>query len=123
MTAGSTLDDARAMAEEALAFHVEGIFEDGEAIPEPSLENVMADPANLDGLAILVTLKTGAAKLPEDMPERIDRFATDQGLSRSGFLTRAARHEIERDAGWDLPRPAGRKRHSPVGAAVFGGEP
>jgi predicted RNase H-like HicB family nuclease len=36
ITAGTDLDDARRMAEEALAFHVEGMVEDGEAIPEPS---------------------------------------------------------------------------------------
>ncbi|MGH6858246.1 MAG: type II toxin-antitoxin system HicB family antitoxin, partial [Methylocella sp.] len=31
ITAGRDLDEARAMAEEALAFHVEGLAEDGEA--------------------------------------------------------------------------------------------
>ena len=36
ITAGTDLDDARAMAEEALALHIEGLAEDGEAIPEPS---------------------------------------------------------------------------------------
>ncbi len=36
ITAGTTLDDARAMAQEALALHIEGMAEDGEAIPEPS---------------------------------------------------------------------------------------
>jgi predicted RNase H-like HicB family nuclease len=35
-TAGDTWDDARAMAEEALALHVEGLLEDSEPIPEPS---------------------------------------------------------------------------------------
>ena len=45
VTAGATLDEARDMAEEALAFHIEGLEQDGEAIPEPSsLEAVMADP-------------------------------------------------------------------------------
>jgi predicted RNase H-like HicB family nuclease len=33
VTAGTNLDDARAMAEEALTFHIEGLVEDGEAIP------------------------------------------------------------------------------------------
>nr|WP_304655711.1 type II toxin-antitoxin system HicB family antitoxin [Neorhizobium galegae] len=107
VTAGATLDEARHMAEEALAFHVEGMVEDGETIPEPSsLESVMANPDNLDGVAILVTLKTQVAKavrinitLPEDVLERIDRFAADHGLSRSGFLARAASHEIERSTG------------------------
>lgn len=35
VTAGTDLDDARAMAEEALAFHIEGLVEDGEAIQNP----------------------------------------------------------------------------------------
>ena len=35
-TAGTSLDDAQAMAEEALALHVDGLVEDGEALPEPS---------------------------------------------------------------------------------------
>lgn len=53
VTAGTDLDDARAMAEEVLALHVEGLVEDGEAIPEPSsLENVMSDLENKDGVAI-----------------------------------------------------------------------
>jgi predicted RNase H-like HicB family nuclease len=55
VTAGKDLDDARAMAEEALALHIEGLVEDGEAIPEASsLEAIMADPENRDGVAILV---------------------------------------------------------------------
>jgi predicted RNase H-like HicB family nuclease len=46
------------MAEEALALHIEGMVEDGEAVPEPSvLEEVMADPDNRSGAAILVPVK------------------------------------------------------------------
>ncbi len=42
VTAGTDLDDARRMAEEALQFHIEGMIEDGDAVPEPStLEQVM----------------------------------------------------------------------------------
>jgi len=47
VTVGKDLDEARAMAEEALAFHIDGLVADGEAIPEASsLEEVMSDPAN-----------------------------------------------------------------------------
>ena len=35
VTAGATLEEARAMASEALALHLEGMAEDGDAIPEP----------------------------------------------------------------------------------------
>ena len=55
ISAGRTLDEARAMAAEALAFHLEGLAEDGEAVPEPStLEEIMAVAENKDGVAVLV---------------------------------------------------------------------
>ncbi|TPI22175.1 MULTISPECIES: type II toxin-antitoxin system HicB family antitoxin [unclassified Mesorhizobium] len=44
ITAGATLEEARELAEQALAFHVEGLIEDGEAVPDPtSLTKVMAE--------------------------------------------------------------------------------
>ena len=63
VTAGTSLDDARAMAEEALAFHIEGLVADRQAIPQPSsLQDAMSDPDNQDGVAILVAVKTEAPK-------------------------------------------------------------
>ena len=104
VTAGTDLDDARAMAQEALSLHVEGLVEDGEAVPAPSsLETVMADPRNRGGVAILVALKTGMNKavrvnvtLPEDILAEIDVFAAANGFTRSGFLVKAAKREMER---------------------------
>lgn len=103
VTAGTDLDDARRMAGEALALHVEGLIEDGEQLPEPStLEMVMADPDNRDGVAILVSVATPVRKavrlnitLPEDILSEIDAYARTHGLTRSGFLARAARREME----------------------------
>lgn len=102
ITAGKTLDDARAMAEEALALHVEGLTEDGDVLPEPStLEEVMSDPENRSGVAILVSVKTEQPKavrvnvtLPEDVLEQIDRYAEAHGFTRSGLLAQAARKLI-----------------------------
>jgi predicted RNase H-like HicB family nuclease len=98
VTAGTDLDDARRMAEEALALHVEGMIEDGEAIPEPSsLEAIMSDPANREAVAVLIPLKSVAKKavrlnitLPEDVLREIDAYAEAHGLTRSGFLAQAA---------------------------------
>ena len=57
ITAAATLQDARAMAEEALAFHVECMRDDDESIPEPSsLDQIMAQPENRDGVPMLVPL-------------------------------------------------------------------
>ncbi|WP_214475221.1 type II toxin-antitoxin system HicB family antitoxin [Mesorhizobium sp. dw_380] len=103
ITAGKDLDDARSMAEEALALHIEGLVEDGDAVPEPSsLEAVMADADNRDGVAILVAVKTEARKtvrinvtLPDDVLQRIDAFAEAHGYTRSGFLAKAAEKVME----------------------------
>jgi predicted RNase H-like HicB family nuclease len=103
VTAGKSLDEARAMAEEALAFHIEGLVEDGEAVPEPSsLEQVMSDPDNKDGVAVLIVARTETPKVvrvnvtfPEDVLKQIDVFASEHGYTRSGFLARAAKHAIE----------------------------
>src|SRR5437762_418699 len=105
VTAGRTLDEARAMAEEALAFHIEGLVTDNEAIPEPStLESIMADAANREGVAILVAAKIPAAKavrvnvtFPKDVLEQIDRYAEAHGITRSGFLMQAAKRVINRE--------------------------
>lgn len=49
VTAGTSLENARAMAEEALALHINGLVADEEATPEPSsLDAVMADPGNIE---------------------------------------------------------------------------
>ncbi len=53
ISAGVSLEDARAMGEEALNFHVEMMVEAGEPIPEPStLDTVMQTPDFRDGVAI-----------------------------------------------------------------------
>ncbi len=65
----------------------------------------MANPENKDGVAILVSLKAASSRavrinvtLPEDVLARIDAVAAAAGLSRSAFLAKAAKHEIERNA-------------------------
>ncbi|MBI3680836.1 MAG: type II toxin-antitoxin system HicB family antitoxin [Acidobacteria bacterium] len=66
VTAGKTLDEARRLAPEALALHIEGMIEDGEPIPEPSILDALAnDPARKDAVAFLVNV---------DIAERAQRF-------------------------------------------------
>ncbi|RIK97826.1 MAG: CopG family transcriptional regulator [Proteobacteria bacterium] len=99
VTAGATLDEARDMAVEALALHLEGMAEDGKAVPEPSsLEEIMSDPVNREGVAVLVPAPTPIVKsvrinvtLPADVLEQIDRHAESEGFTRSGFLAHAAK--------------------------------
>src|ERR1700722_5752206 len=57
ITAGRTLEEARRMAAEALAFHVDAMREDADVIPPPSpMDAIMPDPHNRDAIALLVDL-------------------------------------------------------------------
>lgn len=98
ISAGSDLDEARRMAQEALALHIRGLEEDGEPIPAPStLETVMADDNNRAGVAVLVAAPERAERtvrinvtLPEGLVRRIDE-RTD---NRSRFLAQAAEQAL-----------------------------
>lgn len=106
VTAGRTLDEARAMAAEALALHLAGLAEDGEDVPAPSsLEVIMAERANRDAVAFLVPAPPRAVRtvrvnvtLPEDVLAEVDRYAEAHGYTRSGFLAAAAKRAMEETA-------------------------
>ena len=106
VTAGTTMEEARVMAEEALAWHIETMLEGGDEIPAPSLlDEIMADPHNRDAVAFLVTVPAAKVKavrvnitLPEDVLGQIDRYASDHGFTRSGFLVQAARRAMREEA-------------------------
>ena len=103
ITAGSTLDEAKDMAREALPFHVEGLLVDGEQLPDPmNLEQALdVDPMGRDAVAFLVDVPfedpivRANITVPKGILERIDRYAKAQGLSRSAFLTQAAQRAMQ----------------------------
>ena len=103
ITAGSSIDEAKDMAHDALSLHIKGMLEDGDNIPAPSkLEDIMDDPAYSDAAAILVVsvseVKPRSVRVnitvPEDMLRRIDSVAKKRGMSRSSFLVHAAQSAI-----------------------------
>ena len=102
ITAGDTMDEAMRRAHEVLPFHIEGMLEDNEDIPVPRpLEAVMADPDNLGGLAVLITveLPTGKAQrvnvtFEERLLRQIDAFTESHGMTRAAFLAEASRRML-----------------------------
>lgn len=105
VSAGSTIDEARKMAEEALALHVEGMIEDGETLPAPSsLEQVMRLKGNRDAVAFLMALPDRATPtvrvnitLPASDLAAIDAYAEAHGFTRSGFIVASARNAMRGD--------------------------
>lgn len=103
ITAGSSIDEAKDMAHDALSLHIKGMMEDGENIPAPSkLEDIMDDPDYSDAAAILIVsvseTKTRSVRVnitvPKDMLRKIDKVAKKRGMSRSSFLVHAAQNAI-----------------------------
>jgi len=103
ITAGTSIDEAKDMANDALSLHVKGLLEDGEDIPSPSkLEDIMENPEYSDSVAILVvSISEAKARsvrvnitVPEDMLRKIDDTAKQRGMSRSSFLVNAAQNAI-----------------------------
>lgn len=104
-TVANDLDSLYTKAAEMLAFHVEGMLEDGDVIPEArSLQALRADPAfveeSKDALVGLlsVDLPSRAVRVnisvEESMLRRIDRAAEAVGETRSGFLVTAAKARL-----------------------------
>jgi len=93
VTAGSTLEEARSMAAEALSLHVAGMVEDGEAIPAPStLDDLHNDPAMKGAVAFLVVVKEPERTVRINITAResqiheIDARARTLGLTRSAYM-------------------------------------
>ena len=97
ITAGSTLEEARRMAAEALTFHVAGMLEDGEAIPKPSsLDDLRSDPAMKGAVAFLTEIRKQERTVRinitarQSQIEEIDRRARAKGLTRSSYIVQSA---------------------------------
>jgi predicted RNase H-like HicB family nuclease len=97
VTAGKTLEEARRMAVEALSLHIEGMMEDGEAIPEASTLVALANDKAMQGaVAFLVNVdvaeKAGRFNITarKSQMEEIDRRAKKEGMTRSAYMVASA---------------------------------
>ena len=106
VTAGKTLDEARHMASEALTLHIRGMLEDGEALPEPStIDDVADDPGMRGAVAFLVSAnleKTVRVNITarESQIELIDRLVCQAGMTRSAYMVQASvARELRKTAG------------------------
>ncbi|MXY50942.1 MAG: ribbon-helix-helix protein, CopG family [Gammaproteobacteria bacterium] len=107
VSVGDSIDEAIRHGSEALAFHVEGLIDDGESIPRPrSIDAIKADPElsdwrrEADFVLIPLLLDRGTSRrvnisLDRGLLEAIDNEAKLRRMTRSAFLATAARREIE----------------------------
>jgi len=105
-SAGSTIDEALAMAKEAIELHLEGLIQEGQPVPiSRGIEAHKDNPEYRSGAWALVAidpahLRLKAKRVNITLPERIldavDRYAAETGESRSGLLAIAATDYIQR---------------------------
>jgi predicted RNase H-like HicB family nuclease len=115
-SAGPTVDEALAMAREAIELHLEGLIEEGMPIPgSAGIEQHKEDPDYADGVWAIVTvdesnLRLRAKRVNITLPERVldavDRCAKAHGQTRSGLLARAAVRYMADQGGGAKRRPA-----------------
>lgn len=104
-SAGDTLDEAFANAQEAIQLWLETVIEEGADIPvmRPIAEHqanpdfsgwiwaiVDVDVAYLSGAPVRLNVS-----LPEGLVKRIDAYARAHHMTRSGFLARAALAQMQ----------------------------
>jgi predicted RNase H-like HicB family nuclease len=105
---GGTVEEAYEHAFEALALHVEGMTEDGAALPEPSpfnaplpfwladvpgkIERTVLVPVKLPGRAVRISIT-----MDKSLLGRLDSVASGSGDTRSGYIAQAVRERMERD--------------------------
>ncbi|WP_018264068.1 type II toxin-antitoxin system HicB family antitoxin [Methylobacterium sp. WSM2598] len=104
-TVANSIDELFVKAPEMLAFHVEGMVQDGDAVPDlRGVEQLRRDPAfreDAEGAVLAfvdVDLPSKAVRVnisvDEGMLRRIDRAAEAAGETRSGFLVAAAKARL-----------------------------
>lgn len=99
VSAGETIDEAIEMVREAIELHVEGLLDEGLAVPRSgTIENHQCRPEYAGGTWALVSVDLSDLRLTTrrvniSMPERVleatDQYAARIGESRSGLLVRA----------------------------------
>jgi len=99
IASGDSIEEVVADAEAALVVALEVMHEDGSEIPEPSLIDHVAELEDAKDARAIVLVEARFAEptvrvnttIPASLVARIDREAQRRGMSRSAFLSEAAR--------------------------------
>lgn len=100
ITAGKTLEEARNMAEEALQFHVDGMLEDDEHVPNPSSLDAVKAKYKTAEVFLMIPIRTPSKvtriniTVDEKFLRKMDKFLETHNGSRSSFLVDAARQAM-----------------------------
>jgi len=105
-SAGVSLDEAVAMAREAIELHLEGLIEEGGVIPAPrplDYHKKNSDYAGgtwalveVDARSLRLHAKRVNVTIPQRVLDAVDRAAAAEHDTRSGLLTKAAANYLQK---------------------------
>ncbi len=111
-SAGDTLDEAFAMAREAIECHIEGLLMDGDAIPDlRPIQHHLSNPDLAEGVWALIDVDISklsgepvsfTAEMPKPILAMTDEIAEREGDTRSAILTRAIIQYVQRKVDAEL---------------------
>jgi predicted RNase H-like HicB family nuclease len=101
VSGGDTASAAARNAEEALGLHLEGMTEDGDALPIPTdINAIPRDPECVEVCRLLVRAELPGRSLrvnismDEGLLSAVDQTAKARGMNRSAFIAEGARRLI-----------------------------
>jgi len=100
ITSGSTLEEVKNMAEEALQFHIDGMLEDKEELPESStLDNIKAQYPDAEVFLVISAKIPAIAKrinitIDEKLLRKLDKYLEEHGDNRSHFFAESIKEKI-----------------------------
>lgn len=100
ITAGKTLEEAKNMASEALQFHIDGMIEDKEELPNASsLDDIKANYPDAELFLVITARIPAQAKrinitIDEAVLRKLDKILAEKGDNRSHFFTQYAQKTV-----------------------------
>lgn len=105
VAAGDSPSEAAVNAEAALAFHIETMNKDGDAIPDPSDIGAIEDVEGADDVArilVRIDLPAKVARVLVSIDENLLRAIDAHAPNRSAFLADAARMALRAQRGYKM---------------------
>jgi predicted RNase H-like HicB family nuclease len=102
VSGGDDLEHLVAMGHEALQFHIKGMVEDGDAIPDPMLPDLDRERAETPeaDLRSLIAIEVDLPDYPASIDVAVDRVLVQEidllKANRRQFIMDATRRELER---------------------------
>ena len=100
ISSGKTLEEAKNMASEALQFHIDGMLEDKEELPEAlSLDAIKDKYSDAEAFLIISAKIPSIAKrinitIDEKLLRKLDKYLEDHGDNRSHFFAESIKEKL-----------------------------